>query len=76
MDPRQESRMLQFFRLSLVISKRSCSHQFSREATITASNHINDEGRIFAVLLLLAPLFCPNPAEEELRGVNMRIRAY
>ena len=57
-----------------------CSHRFSREATITASKHINDEERIFAMLLILvlALLFCPSLAEEELRGVkqkNMLIRA-
>ena len=57
-----------------------CSHRFAREATITASKHINDEERIFAMLLILvlAPLFCPRLAEEELRGVkqkNMLIRA-
>ena len=44
------------------------------------SNHINDEERIFAMLLILvlALLFCPSLAEEELRGVkqkNMLIRA-
>ena len=49
-----------------------CSHRFSREATITASKHINDEERIFAMLLILvlALLFCPSLAEEELRGVK------
>ena len=57
-----------------------CSHRFSREATITASKHINDEEHIFAMLLILvlALLFCPSLAEEELRGVkqkNMLIRA-
>ena len=36
------------------------------------SNHINDEERIFAMLLILvlALLFCPSLAEEELRGVK------
>ena len=41
------------------------------------SKRINDEERIFAILLILALLFCPSPAEEELRGVkqkNMLIR--
>ena len=49
-----------------------CSHRFSREATITVSNHINDEERIFAMLLILvfALLFFPSLAEEELRGVK------
>ena len=51
-----------------------CSHRFAREATITASKHINDEERIFAMLLILvlALLFCPSLAEEELRGVKQK----
>jgi len=51
-----------------------CSHRFAREATITASKHINDEERIFAMLLILvlAPVFCPRLAEEELRGVKQK----
>ena len=49
-----------------------CSHRFSREATITASKHINDEERIFAMLLILALLFCPSLAEEELGGVKQK----
>ena len=38
------------------------------------SNHINDEERIFAMLLILvlALLFCPSLAEEELRGVKKK----
>ena len=36
------------------------------------SNHINDEERIFAMLLILALLFFPSPAEEELRGVKQK----
>ena len=57
-----------------------CSHRFSREFTIAASKHINDEEGIFVMLLILvlALLFCPSLAEEELRGVkqkNMLIRA-
>lgn len=45
-----------------------CSHRFSREATIAASKHINDEERIFVMLLILvlALLFYPILAEEEL----------
>ncbi len=47
-----------------------CSHRFSREAAIAASKHINDEERIFVMLLILvlALLFCPILAEEELRA--------
>ena len=46
---------------------------------ITVNTSANDEERIFAMLLILvlAPLFCPRLAEEELRGVkqkNMLIR--
>ncbi|GKF25377.1 hypothetical protein Tco_0081271 [Tanacetum coccineum] len=32
---------------------RRCCHRFSREATIAASKHINDEERIFVMLLIL-----------------------
>ena len=52
-----------------------CSHRFSREATIAASKHIlNDEERIFVMLLILvlALLFCPSLAEEELRGEKQK----
>ena len=57
-----------------------CSHRFAREATITASKHINDEERIFAMLLILvlAPLFFLSQAGAELRVVkqkNMLIKA-
>jgi hypothetical protein len=38
------------------------------------SKHINDEERIFAMLLILvlALIFCPSLAEEELRGVKQK----
>ena len=51
-----------------------CSHRFYREATIAASKHINDEERVFVMLLILvlALLFCPSLAEEELRGVKQK----
>ncbi|KAL7149400.1 hypothetical protein ABFS83_05G038100 [Erythranthe nasuta] len=45
-------------------------HRFSREFTIAASKHINDEAGVFVMLLILvlARLFYPSLAEEELRG--------
>ncbi|MCD9644659.1 hypothetical protein HAX54_033062 [Datura stramonium] len=42
--------------------------RFSREVTIAASKDINDEEGFFVMLLILALLFCPSLAEEELQG--------